>query len=738
MATGLKAIALAAIWAALAVTSLSQNQADSVQSINSAKTFALVVGVSKYAKLPGGQQLQFADRDATLFAEAIKKAGVKPENLRVLIGSDATVSAIKAALGNWLARSATENDTVLFFFSGHGLYENEFNESYLLGYDSDAKDPFSTALLTSEINQALTKRIRSRRVLILADAMRKDFFDPDSIGSAASAFIRSFNQVATSRAGVSVIMANGPGEFSREGQRWSGQGVFTRYLVDAMSENADRNNDGAITADELFDTVAARIAEDTSNKQHPWRSTTALAEIALTSVERRSNLSATVAKLEPAARPSAPESSSTKSVEATKPAPVSERQPEPAPKATETLTKKAEAPAISVKESAPPKATTKAPPKPEPIETKPTVKPATTVAREAGVASTRKSVETAAPPQPRATAPPKTQRVSPAQSAPESPVIASTNTTEASSPPPRPEVTPPSLNPVSASPERNRPASVSASVPVMKTEAAPTPLVLQLEAAIASKNLVEPKSANAWDLYQKLAAEPSATADLARLKPVLANALADSGRTIVIGDVRADNVSDRVEDFRRAGQMFARARSLKPDSADIVSLEKLSAAQALIALQFYDEAERTLMQLQNSNMAAVHNALGLVYQGKLDSWRAERAFKRASELDGKWATPHYNLALFYRSQQNEAALSELEQAAALDSTSPDIFVAIGDECFSKQQWQRAADAFRKAIALKPSDDTLHTKLGHALYSQGQQDEANREYQKAKELRSKQP
>jgi hypothetical protein len=36
----------------------------------------------------------------------------------------------------------------------------------------------------------------------------------------------------------------------------------------------------------------------------------------------------------------------------------------------------------------------------------------------------------------------------------------------------------------------------------------------------------------------------------------------------------------------------------------------------------------------------------------------------------------------------------------------------------------------------PSDDTLHTKLGHALFSQGLQEEANREYQKARELRGK--
>jgi len=733
MATGLKVIAIAAILAQLAVTSLSQSQSE---SINAPKTFALVVGISKYARLGGGQQIQFGDRDATLFADAIRKAGVKAENLRVLTGAEATVPAIKAALGNWLARAATENDTVLIFFSGHGLYEHEFNESYLLGYDSDAKDPFSTALLTSEVNQALTKRIRSRRVLILADAMRKDFFDPESIGSAASSFIRSFNQIATSRAGVSVIMANGPGEFSREGQRWSGQGVFTRYLVDALSANADRNGDGSITADELFDTFAARVAEDTSNKQHPWRSDTALAQIALSSVERGSNVAAPVAKLEPVAKPTTPTAPAPK----TETVAVTERKPEPAPKATETLSKKVEAPVITASEAAPSKTTTKAPPKPVASPPKATVKPETTVARnETSAPPTKKPVETAAPsPQPRAPAPPKTQKVSPAQASSEPPVIASTNTTESASPPPRPEVTPPGLNPVGASTERNPSASVSASVPVIKPETAPSPLVLQLVVAITSKNLVEPKNTSAWDLYQKLAAEPTAAADLARLKPMLADALTDSGRAIVIGDVRADNIADRVEDFRRAGQMFARARSLRPDSADIASLEKLSAAQALIALQFYDEAERALTPLQNSNLAAVHNALGLVYQGKFDSWRAERAFKRASELDGNWATPHYNLALFYRSQQNEAALAELDRAAAIDSNNPSIFVAIGDECFSRQQWQRAADAFRKAIALKPADDTLHTKLGHALYSQGLQTEANREYQKAKELRGKQP
>jgi Flp pilus assembly protein TadD len=200
--------------------------------------------------------------------------------------------------------------------------------------------------------------------------------------------------------------------------------------------------------------------------------------------------------------------------------------------------------------------------------------------------------------------------------------------------------------------------------------------------------------------------------------------------------VRADNVSDLVDDFKRAGQMFVRARSLSSQDSEISAMEKLGAAEALIALQFYDEAERALGTLQTVKLAAIENAFGLVHQGKLDTFRAERAFQRAIELNPKWGAPHYNLALLYRGQQNELALAELESAAALDSSNSAIVVALGDEYFARGQWQRAAETFRKAVVLRPADDNLHTKLGHALYSQGLKDDADREYEKARQIRGK--
>jgi Flp pilus assembly protein TadD len=202
--------------------------------------------------------------------------------------------------------------------------------------------------------------------------------------------------------------------------------------------------------------------------------------------------------------------------------------------------------------------------------------------------------------------------------------------------------------------------------------------------------------------------------------------------------VRSDNISKKVEEFKRAGQLIARARSLMPENDEAQALEKLCASAALIALQFFDEAERSLSQIQGSRLAAVENALGILYRGKFDDYRAERAFKRSIELDPKWAAPHYNLALLYKSQKREPVLELLSRASELDPANTALQTTLGDEHFERQQWQQAVDAYRKAVSISPDDEGLHTKLGHALYSQGMRDEANIEYQKAADLRKRRP
>jgi tetratricopeptide (TPR) repeat protein/uncharacterized caspase-like protein len=700
-------LAIAALSAVRATGQALPGQSDSGANRQTGKTWALVVGISKYSRLPGGQQLQFADRDAADFAEALKASGARAENIRLLMGADATAQQIKSAIGNWLARSAAEGDTVYIFFSGHGLVEREFGESYLLASDSDAEDPYGTAISVSEIGHALSRRVRAGRVFVIADAVRRDLF-PESEAGAAEQFVQAFNRLASMRTGLSALLASGPGEFSREGRAWGGHGVFTKQLLDGLSGGADIDRDGAITTDELFGFLGTRVPQETSNKQHPWQSEARLAQLVISRTATRPEVREAVKKPDEVAQAQKPTAASVpvardaarSDVKESPPSPIAKVEPPP--------------PGIETREAKPQPAPERRvePSKPEPVKPQPA-----------------RSIP----------APPDTARISATQpstsaTSAEGAAVAS----EKLPPPPRPAAVPPGMIAVTASPTTKQPAPPAASMSGKQTEAGPSPIVLQLEAAISTGNLIEPKSGSAWELYQKLAQEQTGAADASRLKPMLADALMKSSRSILTGDVRADNVADKVEDFRRAGQMLARARTLAPAAAEAAALERLSAAQALIALQFYDEAERALAQIVGTRQAAAENALGLIFQGKLDEFQAERAYRRAIEMAPDWAAPHYNLALLYKNRKSPDALPLLESAARLDPTNTAILAALGDEYFSKEQWQQAAEAYKKAVTAKPSDATLHTKLGHALYSQGLRDEANREYQKATELRGKQP
>jgi len=701
---------------------------------------AVVVGISRYPKLPGGQQLQFADRDASFFAELLQTTGVPRERVRVLIGAEATTAAIKSAIGNWLAQ-AVESDTVILFFSGHGFFEDQFGEAYLLGADSDSKDPYSTALSVSDIEQALKKRVRAGKVLVIADAMRRDFFDPDSNPQAAASFTRAFSDLAAARNGSVAILANSPGEYSREGQRWGGHGAFTRHLVDLAYSGVCKN------AEDWFNRISPLLSQDSSGRQHVWKSGGPLERIEFPSLPNsrgqlasatRQDLPSSNTTTAPSEKPDSPVKSRT-----TRAAPNTRR-----PKREAQPSKPVDSPVPAERRdgevSSPAARNTETPPSSSVSDRNSAADAAAPRTTSSG-RGTNSKAQTKEPPADtaRSTAPPPNPPSAAVSSPEPAPVSArsdlpssATLPTEPSRPA-RASSTPPAVSSVSEAPARTQPAPPAIAVPESTTSsaAAPSPLIFKVEEAIAANRLVDPPGSSAWDLYQRLTVDPGSAAEVSRLRPKLSEALVKAGRDAVVADVRSDNIADRVDDFKRAGRMLSRARQIGA-TGDIAALEKLSAAEALIALQFYDEAEQALAQLQNAKIAAIDNALGLTYLGRLENVRAERAFKRSIEMDPKYAAPHYNLALLYRAGQNESAMSELSQAAELDPSNAAILETLGDEYFARQKWSESAESFRKAIQIKPNDDNLHTKLGHALFSAGLTEEANREYKRAAELRKK--
>ncbi|HSO76381.1 MAG TPA: caspase family protein [Blastocatellia bacterium] len=133
------------------------------------KLWAVVVGISTYKNVPPEGQLRFAHRDAEQLAAFLRSpggGGFPASHIKLLLNQEATVAAIRTAIGTWLVRSAEPDDVVYVFFAGHGVVEGE-SDGYLLAYDSDPQNLYATALPTSELDRTITHKLRARIVVLM-------------------------------------------------------------------------------------------------------------------------------------------------------------------------------------------------------------------------------------------------------------------------------------------------------------------------------------------------------------------------------------------------------------------------------------------------------------------------------------------------------------------------------------------------------------------------------------------
>jgi uncharacterized caspase-like protein/tetratricopeptide (TPR) repeat protein len=236
------------------------------------KLWAVLVGVSNYKNLRDEEQLRFAHRDAESLAAFLRSpegGGFPSTQIKVLLNQEATVSALRTALGTWLARSAEAEDVVYVFFAGHGIVEGD--EAYLLAHDSDPQNLYATSLSVSELNKIVNERVNARVKVMIADACHSGKIGYASRGAREEATInRYLDEVGKSAAGTFRLLASRENEKSYEDQKWGGgHGVFTHSLLEGLKGKADRDRDGVVRAGELLDYVSEVVPNETSALQHP-------------------------------------------------------------------------------------------------------------------------------------------------------------------------------------------------------------------------------------------------------------------------------------------------------------------------------------------------------------------------------------------------------------------------------------------------------------------------------------
>jgi hypothetical protein len=224
--------------------------------------YAVVIGIGKYQddRIP---KLKYTTVDAEEIYKILTDPhyGNFPENqVKLLIDEHATYNNIKSAIGTWLKRNTRKNDTVIIFFAGHGAPEDE--KTYWVTYNANIDDLYGTALSNDEIADMID-RVEAKKMVAFLDSCysaatvnRTD--KKRSIMIVKDPFLKFKGK------GRVIITSSDGKEQSVEIDKF-GHGVFTYFLLKALKGDADKNSDGYIELDEVWDYVKYRVT-DTARK----------------------------------------------------------------------------------------------------------------------------------------------------------------------------------------------------------------------------------------------------------------------------------------------------------------------------------------------------------------------------------------------------------------------------------------------------------------------------------------
>jgi hypothetical protein len=246
---------------------------------------AVIIGIGNYDAV-GIPKLKFTTSDADAIYDVLTtRAGFKKEHVLLLTDTSATrptLRAIKSALGTFLARNARPEDTVLIFFAGHGAPEIDLRgqerdglAKYLIPVDADPNDLYATALSMEEIH-TIFSRIEAERIVVFLDACYSGAaggrtFVSQRAGTRNLTVDELFLDRLTNSKGRAIITASRSTEVSIELAEL-GHGVFTYYLVEGLKGAADRDGDGIVTLQELYEYVGQNVSQKSraaGGNQHP-------------------------------------------------------------------------------------------------------------------------------------------------------------------------------------------------------------------------------------------------------------------------------------------------------------------------------------------------------------------------------------------------------------------------------------------------------------------------------------
>lgn len=217
---------------------------------------ALIVASDAYAD-PALRRLRAPASDARALAAVLQDPGIGGFQVRTRLNEPA--HSVSLAVEEFFA-DRRPDDLLLVHFSCHGI-KDEGGELHFAMSNTLLRRLGSTAVAAEFVNRQMG-RSRSRRIVLLLDCCYAGAFERGMMPRAGAGMGIEAQFGGRGRA---VITASSAMEYAFEGDQLSGTGavvpsVFTSALVEGLaSGEADRDQDGLVGLDELYDYVYDRV-----------------------------------------------------------------------------------------------------------------------------------------------------------------------------------------------------------------------------------------------------------------------------------------------------------------------------------------------------------------------------------------------------------------------------------------------------------------------------------------------
>ena len=231
--------------------------------------FALVIANTEYQDASFAK-LTSPGKDAEEFAHVLREPDFAAfDDVQVLLNEEE--SKIRRAIARFFV-NRQRDDLLLLYFSGHGV-RNEQGQLFLAANDTEISILDATGIPADFVTHAMNNS-RSQRQLLILDCCNSGAF---AHGSKSVAAIGRSMGIATAFEGSGfgrvVLTATDATQFAWEGDKVIGnteKSVFTHFLIEGLRGDADRNGDGRIHVDELYDYAYEQVVRRTP-KQTPGK-----------------------------------------------------------------------------------------------------------------------------------------------------------------------------------------------------------------------------------------------------------------------------------------------------------------------------------------------------------------------------------------------------------------------------------------------------------------------------------